>query len=133
MAAEFEQLIAECIGVAANFLWVFPIAFVFFKILDMIWGNRVSAKDEITGLDITEMGVPGYVIEDPIEVKRAGQDHLTHSRPGRSPQGHSHHLFRVGKGPRFLLVTAKQTSRSQARPLIAAGPFFGSRLASGHD
>jgi len=77
-----EQLIAQVIGVSANFLWVFIAALIFFKLVDVLWGNRVAAKDEITGLDITEMGVPGYVIEDPIEVKRAGQDHPTTFGPG---------------------------------------------------
>ena len=77
-----EQLLAQVIGVTANLLWVFPVALLFFKFVDLVWGNRVSAKDEITGLDITEMGVPGYVIEDPIDVKRAGQDHLTTFGPG---------------------------------------------------
>jgi Amt family ammonium transporter len=78
----FEQLIAQCIGVITNVLWVFPVSFLFFKFVDLVWGNRVTAKDEITGLDITEMGVPGYVVEDPIDVKRAGQDHLTTHGPG---------------------------------------------------
>ena len=65
-----------------NLVWVFSAAFIFFKIVDVVWGNRVTAKDEIAGLDITEMGVPGYVMEDPIEVKRACQDHLTVYGPG---------------------------------------------------
>jgi Amt family ammonium transporter len=78
----FEQLAAEAIGVVANLLWVFSCAFIFFKFVDVVWGNRVTAKDEIAGLDITEMGVPGYVVEDPIDVKRAGQDHLTTHGPG---------------------------------------------------
>jgi hypothetical protein len=68
--------------VATNILWVFPVAFLFFRVLDLVWGNRVTAKGEILGLDITEMGVPGYVSEDPIEVKMAGQDHLTTQGPG---------------------------------------------------
>ena len=45
-------------------------------------GNRVPAKDEIEGLDIPEMGVLGYVNEDPIEVTTAGMDHLTTHGPG---------------------------------------------------
>jgi Amt family ammonium transporter len=77
-----EQLIAQAVGVATNLLWVFPVAFLFFKLLDLVWGNRVTAKDEILGLDITQMGVPGYVSEDPVEVKMAGQDHLTTQGPG---------------------------------------------------
>jgi Amt family ammonium transporter len=83
----FQQLAAEAIGVAVNFLWVFPVAFLFFKFIDLVHGNRVTARDEITGLDITEMGVPGYVIEDPIEVKRAEEDHLNHFGPGVPKKG----------------------------------------------
>ncbi len=82
-----QQLAAEAIGVATNFLWVFTVAFLFFKLVDVVWGNRVTAKGEITGLDITEMGVAGYVIEDPIEVKRAEEEHLTHYGPGVPKKG----------------------------------------------
>ena len=78
----FQQLAAEAIGVTTNLVWVFSAAFIFFKIVDVVWGNRVTAKDEIAGLDITEMGTPGYVNEDPVIVQTAGQDHLTTFGPG---------------------------------------------------
>ena len=42
-------------------------------IIEKTIGNRVSAKDEIDGLDIPEMGVLGYVNED------------TDRRPDRRP------------------------------------------------
>jgi Amt family ammonium transporter len=60
----FGQLAAEAVGVLTNFLWVFPVSLIFFTILDKTMGMRVSAKTEIEGLDIHEMGVPGYVNED---------------------------------------------------------------------
>ncbi|HWE40182.1 MAG TPA: ammonium transporter [Isosphaeraceae bacterium] len=78
----FGQLAAQSIGVLANFVWVFTAAFVFFLIVEKTMGNRVPAKDEIEGLDIPEMGVLGYVHEDPIEVKVAGQEHLNTYGPG---------------------------------------------------
>jgi len=39
---------------------VFCSFFVFFKVLDAILGNRVSAETEIEGLDIPEMGALAY-------------------------------------------------------------------------
>jgi len=33
---------------------------IFFKVLDILVGNRVSAEVELEGLDVPEMGVPGY-------------------------------------------------------------------------
>jgi len=78
----FQQLAAEAIGVTTNLVWVFSAAFIFFKIVDVVWGNRVTAKDEIAGLDITEMGTPGYVNDDPVIVQNAAQDHLTTFGPG---------------------------------------------------
>ena len=65
-----------------NLVFVFSAAFIFFKIVDVVWGNRVTAKDEIAGLDITEMGTAGYVHEDPVIVQNAAQDHLTTFGPG---------------------------------------------------
>jgi Amt family ammonium transporter len=55
-----SQFVAECIGVAANFIWVFGTFFIFFKIVDAIIGNRVAAQDELAGLDIPEMGALAY-------------------------------------------------------------------------
>ncbi len=77
-----EQLIAQTIGVAANILWVFPVAFLFFFISDKTMGIRVKAKDEIEGLDIPEMGVFGYVNEDPIAVQTIAEEHLSTHGPG---------------------------------------------------
>jgi Amt family ammonium transporter len=78
----FGQLIAELIGVAANILWVFPVALLFFFICDKTMGLRVKAKDEIDGLDIPEMGVKGYVDEDAVAVQQAGYEHLATYGPG---------------------------------------------------
>lgn len=77
-----QQLIAQTIGVVANVLWVFPVAWVFFMIVEKTMGNRVTAKTEIEGLDIPEMGVAGYVNEDPIELKAIGERHIAAYGPG---------------------------------------------------
>src|SRR5207249_11197392 len=60
-----SQFFAECIGVAANIAWVFPVAFVFFWLVEKTIGNRVSPEVELQGLDIPEMGVLGYINEEP--------------------------------------------------------------------
>ncbi|NTU90610.1 MAG: ammonium transporter [Chlorobiaceae bacterium] len=54
------QFVAELIGVATNIVYVGIIGFTVFKLIDITMGNRVSAQDELDGLDIPEMGVEGY-------------------------------------------------------------------------
>lgn len=54
------QFFAEFIGVAANIIYVGVIGWLVFKITEKLVGNRVSAVDELQGLDIPEMGVEGY-------------------------------------------------------------------------
>jgi ammonium transporter, Amt family len=55
-----SQFAAQSIGTLTCFVWVFAMFFVFFKVLDAIIGNRVSAEVEIEGLDIPEMGLLAY-------------------------------------------------------------------------
>ncbi len=55
-----SQLLAQLIAVLVLFVWGFGVSFVFFKILDKVWGLRVSPEDELEGLDIPEMGVLAY-------------------------------------------------------------------------
>ncbi|GAC1535203.1 MAG: ammonium transporter [Myxococcales bacterium] len=55
-----SQLAAQCIGVAANLLFVFPVAYVFFRVVGRVIGNRVPAEVEWTGLDSLEMGSDAY-------------------------------------------------------------------------
>ena len=50
---------------AANLVWVFTVAYVFFWIVEKLIGNRVSPEVELQGLDIPEMGVLGYINDDP--------------------------------------------------------------------
>jgi len=57
------QLVAELIGIAANVLWVAPVAGLAFAVIGKVVGNRVAAEDEIAGLDVPEMGVPGYAAD----------------------------------------------------------------------
>jgi Amt family ammonium transporter len=55
-----SQFFAQCIGVVTCFVFVFTMFYVFFKIVDAIIGNRVSAEVELEGLDMPEMGALAY-------------------------------------------------------------------------
>ena len=54
------QLVAQLIGVATLVGFVFSFSFALNMILEAVWGHRVSAKTELEGLDIPEMGALGY-------------------------------------------------------------------------
>ena len=55
-----RQLCAQVIGVCTNILFVFPVAFGFFKLTERFVGNRVNAEVEFNGLDSSEMGSEAY-------------------------------------------------------------------------
>jgi Amt family ammonium transporter len=50
----------QLLGIAACFLWVFPIAFLMFKLIDKTVGLRVSPEEEMEGLDFVEHGGNAY-------------------------------------------------------------------------
>ena len=56
------QFTAEVIGVLANFIYVGLITFVVFKVIGaVLGGHRPDPLVEVDGLDVPEMGLPGYV------------------------------------------------------------------------
>jgi Amt family ammonium transporter len=55
-----SQLVAQLVGVVTNAVVVFGLAFSFFRLIDRIMGNRVSAEVETVGLDALEMGSDAY-------------------------------------------------------------------------
>jgi Amt family ammonium transporter len=55
-----SQFLAECVGVIVNFIYVGGVTAICLFVIGKLVGNRVSAEDEIAGLDIPEMGVHGY-------------------------------------------------------------------------
>ncbi|MHB8131708.1 MAG: ammonium transporter [Mobilitalea sp.] len=55
-----SQLVAQLIAVAVLFIWGFGVSYLFFKLLDKVWGLRVAPEVELDGLDIPEMGVLAY-------------------------------------------------------------------------
>ena len=54
------QLTVQAIGVAACAAWTFPVAFLTFKICDLLVGLRVSPEIEMAGLDLHEHGIYAY-------------------------------------------------------------------------
>jgi Amt family ammonium transporter len=55
-----SQLVAQLIGVATLLGFVFTLSFIFAFVVDLLVGQRVSAKSELEGLDIPEMGALAY-------------------------------------------------------------------------
>ena len=55
-----RQLAAQVVGVVANVIFVFPVAFGFFHVIDRLIGNRVAPDVELAGLDSIEMGSDAY-------------------------------------------------------------------------
>jgi ammonium transporter, Amt family len=54
------QLVAQLIGIVTLLGFVFTLSFVFNLFVDWFVGQRVSAKTELEGLDLPEMGALGY-------------------------------------------------------------------------
>jgi Amt family ammonium transporter len=55
-----SQLVAQLLGVAALLGFVFVMSLVFAAVVDGLMGQRVSAKTELEGLDLPEMGSLAY-------------------------------------------------------------------------
>jgi len=55
-----SQFVAQCVGALTCLVWNIVISLLVFKVIDMINGTRVSAQDELDGVDLPEMGVAGY-------------------------------------------------------------------------
>jgi Amt family ammonium transporter len=72
-----SQLIAQIVGPLTNIVFIFGASWLFFKAYDLLFGMRVSAEVELEGLDVHEMGGPGYP-----EVQ--GPSTLIHGLPGRA-------------------------------------------------
>jgi len=55
-----KQFVAQLVGTLTCFVFVFVAFYVFFKVVDKLVGNRVSAETELLGLDMPEMGALAY-------------------------------------------------------------------------
>ncbi len=80
-----SQFWAECIGLAANVVWVGAASYIIFKLIGAAVGNRVPATTELQGLDIPELGVVGYVTEDPMAPKGGASRPPAEPRPAAVP------------------------------------------------
>ena len=56
----FEQIFVQFIGVAAGFIWAFPVALLMYFAIDKLIGLRASSLDEQRGLDYSEHYEIGY-------------------------------------------------------------------------
>jgi len=64
-AGDPGQLYAQLIGAGTNIVYAGAMSAVTFLLVDRWLGNRVAAQDEIDGLDLPEMGIPGYATDYP--------------------------------------------------------------------
>jgi Amt family ammonium transporter len=55
-----SQLAAQCVGIATNLVYVGATTFASLWLIGKLVGNRVSPEDELSGLDIPEMGLLAY-------------------------------------------------------------------------
>jgi Amt family ammonium transporter len=55
-----SQLLAQLFGIAALLGVVFVLSYLFGMLVDLLLGQRASAKDELEGLDLPEMGSLAY-------------------------------------------------------------------------
>jgi len=55
-----SQLLAQLICLAVLVIYGFGVSFLFYKILDKVWGLRIAPEYELEGLDLPEMGVLAY-------------------------------------------------------------------------
>jgi ammonium transporter, Amt family len=92
------QLYASLIGIGTNFVWVFGVSLLVFLLIGLLIGNRVSEQVEREGLDIHEMGVAGYIEDDP----KVPEGHLAKSgaepRPATVPHNGENRFTLVVQG-----------------------------------
>jgi len=50
----------QLLGIGACFVWTFSMAFIMFKLIEKTIGLRVSAEEELEGLDFSEHGGNAY-------------------------------------------------------------------------
>jgi uncharacterized protein (TIGR03000 family) len=119
-----SQFHAEAVGVAANILWVFPTSLLFFGLYGLVIGNRVKREVEVQGLDIHEMGVAGYIDDDP----KTPEGHLSGAvlrepRPATSANGHGRFVVTV-QGADDETVTSAWSELCQPSPTPPSKDFL---------
>ena len=73
----FQQLGLQFVGMLSTFAWTAITITIAFLIIKAVLGLRVTAEDEINGLDISEHGLPsayaGFSIQDHIPIDEVGE------------------------------------------------------------
>jgi hypothetical protein len=98
------------------FVWVVAAGYAMFWIIEKLVGNRVSAQVEIQGFDVGEMGILGYIDEDPT----APEGHLNNgSQEPRAarvpPDGHKRFTIVVeGIAPERISMLWSELCRPNA-------------------
>jgi Amt family ammonium transporter len=57
------QFVDQLIGVGATLIYSLVVTYVLLKVLDMVFGLRVSEEAEIAGLDVSEHGERAYILD----------------------------------------------------------------------
>lgn len=112
-----SQLLAQLIACGVLIVWGFGVSFLFFKLLDKVWGLRVDPEIELEGLDIPEMGVLAYpdsqLVRGELDFDSADNAEIkqlhrfkTYSLPQKAPEP----KVSVDKAVPIQLVTAPATA-----------------------
>ncbi len=54
--SRFDQFVIQLEGVGLNFVWSFGLGYIFLRVVNYIWGIRVSQEEEVLGLNAAEHG-----------------------------------------------------------------------------
>lgn len=98
-----SQFFVQLLGLFVNFCWAFGVAFIMFKIIDKLFGLRVTAEEEEKGLNIVEFA-DIYSWEKHMEISSYEKE-----------ISDKNDLLR--KQARLLTVTEEQEKRKLARDL----------------
>jgi Amt family ammonium transporter len=55
-----SQLVIQIIAIAATIIYTFVITFILLKVIDKLFGLRVTESDELEGLDLSQHGETAY-------------------------------------------------------------------------
>ncbi|OAG27210.1 ammonium transporter [Thermodesulfatator autotrophicus] len=60
LAGNVQQFIVQVIGAGASVIYCFVLSFILLKLVDVIFGLRVSPEEEVQGLDLSDHGEKAY-------------------------------------------------------------------------
>ena len=113
-----SQFVAQCIGTLTCIVFVFRAFYVFFKVVEEIMGNRVSAEDEIEGLDMDEVNAHAYGRD--LHGRRSHAGHRSARWGGDGDAAQSARGGRLETSARRLplLVTGRMSGTRRRRPAM---------------